>query len=249
MEYKHLGFPLKIMLGYLVGILILALLFSASIAHLGTVINDYNNTVKIAWRQLNALQTLQASGLQIRLDIDNDTAKVDMDLRLIDYWFASFLQASRDGVPRDFILLVREFYTFREQTLKLINLKEQKASKSDLATQHRNFSKDYNIFMARIKVEIERGRSNVEVSEVRFLQRVNQLLLLNILLAPLSFLFLYIYGYFLSNYTGIRLRRFLENMRKILAGNYKEKIEDDSKDEIGQIAEGINELAERLDTK
>ena len=118
MEYKHLGFPLKMMLGYLVGILILALLFSVSIAHLSTVINDYNNTVKNAWRQLHALQTLHSSGLQIRLDIDEDTAKVNMDLKLIDYWFANFLQSSRDEVPKDFILLVREFYAFREQALK-----------------------------------------------------------------------------------------------------------------------------------
>jgi signal transduction histidine kinase len=35
----------------------------------------------------------------------------------------------------------------------------------------------------------------------------------------------------------------------MLSGNYEKRIEDDSRDEIGQIAQGVNELAERLKSK
>ena len=249
MEYKHLRFPLKMMLGYLLGILILTLLFSASIAHLSTVINDYDNTVRNAWRQLYALQSLQATVLQIRLDVEDNISRIEMDLKLIDYWFSSFLESSKISVPQDIVRLATEFNAFRQQTLKLIDLKEKKVPPAGLAAEYRNFIKDYNIFIGRINVEITKSKSGLDVAEVSFLQRINQLLLINIILAPLSFLFLYIYGYFLSNYTGLRLKKFLESLHKILSGNYRHKIDDASQDEIGQIAQGINELANRLKNK
>jgi methyl-accepting chemotaxis protein len=205
--------------------------------------------VKDAWRQLHALQALRASGLQLRIDVDNNSSRAKTDIKLLDHWFFSFFKSSRGNVPKDFALLVKEFYSFRQQTLKLIDLKQKRASKSELSADYDGFTEKYNLLMGRIYVEIEKSKSNVEVSETRFLRRISELLFLNIILAPLSFLFLYIYGFFLSNQTGLRLKRFLGDMRKILSGNYKEKIMDDSQDEIGQIARGMNELAERLEGK
>lgn len=249
MEYKHLTFPLKLMLGYLIGILLLALLFSISIAHLSTITNDYDTMVRDTWRQLHALQTLRAAGLQLRFDADKNPSEVKRDLGLVDYWFFNFMKSGRGGVPQDLTFMVKEFYSFRQQTLKLIDLKEKKGPKAELSKQYNYFTKKYNILFGRIYVEIEKSKSKVEVSETQFLRRISELLFINIILAPLSFLFLYIYGFFLSNQTGLRLRRFLDGMRKILSGDYKEKIMDESQDEIGQIARGMNELAKRLEGK
>lgn len=71
-------------------------------------------------------------------------------------------------------------------------------------------------------------------------------MLLNVILAPLSFLFLYYYGFMISNYTGLRLKKFLQGLGEIISGKYGTRIEDDAQDEIGQIAAGINELAAKL---
>jgi methyl-accepting chemotaxis protein len=244
-----MSFPLKLMLGYLVGILLLSLLFSVSIAHLSTINNDYNNLLRDAWRQLNALQTLYASGLQVRFDVDRNPASARADLKLLDSWFVSFLQFNRTGVPVDLAILAQEFHNFRQQTLELVELIESKAPRVQISVKYNAFTKAYNLFLGRIMVEIERSKSKVAVSEVEFLGRVSQLLLLNLILAPLSFLFLYIYGFFLSNSTGLRLNKFLQELARILSGDYKQRIGDDSKDEIGQIATGINELTHRLEHK
>ncbi|MEE8637606.1 MAG: HAMP domain-containing protein [Candidatus Margulisiibacteriota bacterium] len=249
MEYKHLTFPLKLMLGYLIGILLLALLFSVSIAHISTITNDYDRMVRDTWRQLHALQTFRAAGLQLRFDVDKNPSEAKRDLRLVDYWFFNFLKSGSGDVPQDLTFLVKEFYSFRRQTLKLIDLKEKKDPKAEFSKQYNDFTKKYNILFGRIYVEIEKSKSNLEVSETQFLRRISELLFINIILAPLSFLFLYVYGFFLSNQTGLRLRKFLGSMREILSGNYKEKIRDESQDEIGQIARGMNELAKRLEGK
>jgi len=245
-EYKHLSFPLKLMLGYLVGILLLTLLFSISMGHLSTISRDYDHLVKNSWRQLDALQSLQSSGIRIRLDIDSNLAQARMDLKQIDYWFLRFLESNRGGSAGDFTMLVRDFHAFRLQALRLIDALENKAAGSELARERRLFMSKYEPFVGRVFVEIERSRNFVQVSETNFLRRINELLFLNTILAPLSFLFLYVYGYFISNHTGLRLRNFLLSMRKIVSGDYKQRIDEPSQDEIGQIAQGMNELANRL---
>ena len=121
------------MLGYLIGILLLALLFSVSIAHLSTITNDYDTMVRDTWRQLHALQTLRAAGLQLRFDADKNPSEVKRDLGLVDYWFFNFMKSGRGGVPQDLTFLVKEFYSFRQQTLILIDLKEKKGPKAELS--------------------------------------------------------------------------------------------------------------------
>lgn len=249
MEYRDLGFPLKMMLGYLVGILLLTLLYSISIGHLSTISGDYDNLVKDSWRQLSALQSLHAAGQQLRFNIESDATQVESDLRLIDYWFLNYLKFSRRGASADISILVREFHAFRLQTLQLIYLIKKKDGQAKLSPDYDDFIKKYNAFMGRIYVEIERSKNHVEISEIRFLRRFNELLFLNTVLAPLSFLFLYVYGYFISNHTGLRLRKFLEALKKILAGDYKQRVNDPSQDEIGQIAQGVNSLVQRLGKK
>ncbi len=244
MEIRHMGFPLKLMLGYLVGILLLTLLFSISMGHLSTVTRDYDNLVRNTWRQLNAVQNLQAAVLNLRIDLGESLPRARNDLKQIDYWFLSFLRLSSPGASRDFSILVKEFHAFRLQAVKLIDLMERKNAK-DPAT-YDVFRKNYNSLIIMISGEIEKTRRLTDVSETRFLRRINELLFLNTILAPLSFLFLYVYGYFISNHTGLRLRVFLNRMQKILAGDYEQRITDKSKDEIGQIAQAINELASRL---
>ncbi|MFH1347763.1 MAG: HAMP domain-containing protein [Candidatus Margulisiibacteriota bacterium] len=247
MYYKHLTLPIKQMLGYLVGILLLTVLFSVSVVHFSTIVAEYNNSMKFAWRHLNALQDMRAFGLQVMIDIDQNVPKAKGDVDRLSNSFDVLLRGSSIGLPKDIMLIAKDMTLFREQTFKLIDLIEKKAAPAELAEQRAAYTHNYHLFMGRLYVEIEKSKSNVSITETIYLQRVSYLLLLNIILAPLSFAFLYIYGYFLSNYMGLRLLKFMESMRKILAGNYKEKIDDTSKDEIGQIAQGINELAERLD--
>ena len=249
MEYRHLGFPLKMMLGYLVGILILTVLFSVHIGHLSTINKDYGRIAQDGWRQLNALQTLYSFGLQLKLDLDENPSRAKAGLGSIDYWFFNYLKLSRGGGTKDFSVLVREYYAFRASVIRLIEVREGESPNSGIGATEREFARRFNVFMGRIFVDIERSRNNVQVSETLFLRRVNELLFLNTILAPLSFLFLYVYGYFLSNHTALRLKNFMESLRRILSGDYRTKIEDNSKDEIGQIAQGINELARRLESK
>jgi len=244
MEIRHMGFPLKLMLGYLVGILLLTLLFSISMGHLSTVTRDYDNLVRDTWRQLNAVQNLYAAMLNFKIDLGENHPKAENDLKQIDYWFLSFLKYSSPGASRDFSILVKEFYDFRLQAVELLGLVESKGTVK--SATYEAFMKKYNSLVIMVSGEIERSRRSADVSETRFLRRINELLFLNTILAPLSFLFLYVYGYFISNHTGLRLRGFLKRMQKILAGDYEQRIADKSKDEIGQIARGINELASRL---
>jgi methyl-accepting chemotaxis protein len=248
MEFRHLGFPQKLMLGYLLGILVLALLFSMSIMHISSVFRDYDNSMKHAWRQLYSLQNLRSAGFQIRLNLDN-TVQIKKDLQQMDAGFESFLEHSRKGELRDMVSLVREYYSFRKQALKLVDLKEGNAAPATIAAYQRDLLRDYTFLMGRIYVEISKSKSFAEVSEARFLHRINELLIINIILAPLSFLFLYIYGFLLSNTTGLRLKKFTDALHKIQAGHYKIKIIDNSQDELGQIAQGINRLTKRLGGK
>lgn len=237
MDYKDLSFPVKIMVGYLVGVLILTILFSISIIHLSTILGDYNSMVKNSWRRLNALQTVRAQAIKLRLDVIESPAEVKTDLSILDGWFDVFLQLSRDGQSTDLVPLVRDLYTFRKQTLDFITA---------AVPSPQGLIRDYNQLSGGILVEIEKEKANVDLSESGFLARINQLLLLNVILAPLNFLFLYYYGFFISNYLGQRLRGFLQILSKILSGDYKQRIADDSQDEIGQIAQGVNELVGRL---
>jgi methyl-accepting chemotaxis protein len=155
-----------------------------------------------------------------------------------------FLKFSGGGASRDFPMLVREFYAFRLQAQELMDRMEKKHLKDPASDDI--FMKKYNSLLIMVSGEIEKTRRQADVSETRFLRRINELLFLNTILAPLSFLFLYVYGYFISNHTGLRLRAFLSRLQKILAGDYQERILDKSQDEIGQIAQGVNELASRL---
>jgi methyl-accepting chemotaxis protein len=244
MEIRHMSFPLKLMLGYLVGILLLTLLFSISMGHLSTVSRDYDSLVRNTWRQLNAVQNLHSAVLNLRIDLAESLPRAKNDLKQVDYWFMRFLKFSGGGASRDFPMLVREFYAFRLQALELMDRMEKKHLKDPASDDI--FMKKYNSLLIMVSGEIEKTRRQADVSETRFLRRINELLFLNTILAPLSFLFLYVYGYFISNHTGLRLRAFLSRLQKILAGDYQERILDKSQDEIGQIAQGVNELASRL---
>jgi len=232
--YRDLSFPVKIMMGYLVGILVLTILFSISIRHLSTVVSDYDILVKDAWRQLDSLQNIRAAGMQIKLDVENNPSNVDRSLAQVDISFTDFLDLTRGGIPLDLVLLVRDYHLFRQQVLKAPSVEAE------------SFSKTYNTFMGKIYVEIEKSRGKLRLSESRFIERIDQVLLLNVILAPLSFLFLYYYGFMISNYTGLRLKKFLQGLGEIISGKYGTRIEDDAQDEIGQIAAGINELAAKL---
>jgi methyl-accepting chemotaxis protein len=222
------------MMGYLVGILVLTILFSISIRHLSTVVSDYDILVKDAWRQLDSLQNIRAAGMQIKMDVENNPSNVDRSLAQVDNSFTDFLNLARGGIPLDLVLLVRDYHLFRQQVLRAPSVEAE------------SFSKAYNVFMGKIYVEIEKSRGSLRLSESRFIERIDQILLLNVVLAPLSFLFLYYYGFMISNYTGLRLKKFLQGLQDVLSGKYEAKIEDDALDEIGQIAAGINELAGKV---
>ncbi len=232
--YRDLSFPVKIMMGYLVGILVLTILFSISIRHLSTVVSDYDFLVKDTWRQLDCLQNIRAAGMQIKMDMGKNPSNVGRSLAQVDMYFTDFLDLTRGGIPLDLVLLVRDYHLFRQQVLR--------APGAETAA----FSKAYYIFMGKIYVEIEKSRGALRLSESRFIERIDQVLLLNVILAPLSFLFLYYYGSMLSNYTGLRLKKFQQGLGDIVAGKSGAKIEDDARDEIGQIAAGINELAGKV---
>lgn len=249
MIYKDLGLPVKQMLGYLVGILLLTILFSVSTVHFSTIVSEYDQTMRLAWRHLNSLQDLRAYGLQVRLDLNENLPKAKRDLEHVTESFNSLLRGGAGGPPKDVMLIVQDMLAFRKQTLKLIELKEENTDPAVLAKEEAVFKRNYLLFMGRIYVEIEKSKANVAVTETTYLQRVSYLLLFNIILAPLSFAFLYIYGFFLSNYIGLRLQKFLASLGKIIGGDYKARIDDTSGDEIGKIAHGINELADRLDKK
>lgn len=249
MIFKNLAIPVKQMMGYLIGILLLTILFAASVAHFSTLASDYNSMMANAWRQLNHLQDLRAHALQVRIDIDENIAKADYDLRQMNDTFNALMAGGHLGLPQDVMLIVKDMIAYQEQTAKLVVMKKQKNGSEMLRRQQALFNKAYYMFMGRIYVEIEKSKSHVAIQETRYLQRISYLLVLNTVLAPLSFAFLYIYGFFLSNYTGVRLQKFLAQMKDILAGNYQAKISDDGRDEIGQIAAGINDLADRLARK
>jgi len=247
MNFKNMAVPVKQMLGYLVGILLLTILFAISIAHFSTIVSDYDHMMRKSWRQLDALQDLRARALQVRVDVDDNFARTSHDLKLMNFTFNRLMAGSGSGLPHDVVLIVKDMISFREETFKLVVMKEQAASAGSLADQEHVFNRAFQTFMSRIYVEIEKSKSYVAVQETRYLQRISYLLVLNTILAPLSFAFLYIYGFFLSNYTGMRLLRFLTQLKEILSGNYKARITDNSRDEIGQIATGVNELTSRLD--
>ncbi|MBN2057971.1 MAG: HAMP domain-containing protein [Candidatus Saganbacteria bacterium] len=247
MEFKDLKMPIKQMMGYLIGVLLLTILYSLSIAHFSTVASEYNGSMRVAWRHLNSLQDLRAFGLQVKVDIYENPLRAENDLDRMTQAFNILLQGGVSGLPRDLTLLVKDMLLFRGQAQKLIVLLNQNAPAEELKAQSEAFERIFMAFMGRVYVEIEKSKSQTAMAETSYLHRISYLLLLNTILAPLSFAFLYTYGYFLSNYTGLRLKKFTDSFKKILGGNYKARIEDNSKDEIGQIAQGINELVRRLD--
>ncbi|MFA4844866.1 MAG: HAMP domain-containing protein [Candidatus Margulisiibacteriota bacterium] len=249
LNFRHWSFPGKIMFGYLIGVFILTSAFSSSIFHISTIVNDYNNLMRDSWRQLSALQSLRSAGLQVRLDLDQRPALARVGLMQMGNWLVDYTQFRAGGIPEDFVALVGDFYTFRQSALKLVNLKEGKLVSAESGVITAEFSRDYGAFIGRAYVEIEKGKSKVEVGEGRFIERVNYILFLNVVLAPLGFIFLYFYGLFLANYTGLRFQKFLASLRKIVAGNSGERIDDRSRDELGQIAVGVDQLAERLEKR
>ena len=239
---KGISLGAKVMLGYFLGILILTLVFSISIVYLGSITDDYNTLVNDSWRQLDDLQCIRAAGMQTRLNVELNPTEARSSLALIDYYFSSFLGLSRGGLPLDTTILARNYYDFRRQTQALLVRETRQINTKQL----KKYDRSYFLFIGKVLVEIERARTKLEVSESNFVGRINQVLLVNILLAPLNFLFLYYYAFTISNNIGLRLRRFLTELSKILAGQYSEKIKDSSEDEIGRIAGGVNELARRL---
>jgi methyl-accepting chemotaxis protein len=249
LDFRHWSFPIKIMFGYLIGVLILTVAFSITIFHISTIVNDYNNLMRDSWRQLNSLHTLRSAGLQVRLDLEQRPALARVGLMQMGSWLVDFTRFRAGGIPEDFVSLVGDFYNFRKSALKLIELKEGKLASAEGGVVMAEFNHDYGAFIGRVFVEIEKGKTKVEVSEGRFIERINYILFLNVVLAPLSFIFLYFYGFFLANHTGTRFQRFIASLRRIISGSGGERISDSSKDELGQIAEGINQLAERLEKR
>lgn len=240
MEFKNLSFPVKMMLGYLVGILILAFLLSAGVLHISTIFREYDKGMKSAWRQLDALQQVRAAGLRFRIQAEAASPRSRNELKDMDRWFQAFLEESRGGTSTDIVPLVRNYYGFRKQ----VNSLDLSPGLKD-SEKYRDFVKKYDFFMGSLYVEISRAKNYVEVSETNFLKRINELLLVILFLAPLSFLFFYIYGFFVSNSTGLRLKRFLAALKKLVAGQQQTDIKDNSRDELGQIAQGVNKLAHK----
>jgi sensor histidine kinase YesM len=249
MQYKNMTMPIKQMLGYLVGILMLTILFSLSIVHFGTLISDYNETMRDAWRQLNTIQDMRAYCLQARLNMESNPAGAKSDIKLMEFNFFSLLQGTKSGLPQDVMLLTQDMLAFSKQTQELIDLQQQGGSAEALVIQRERFNRAYYFLLGRLYVEIEKAKTHAAMAETSFLQRISYLLFLNTVLAPLSFAFLYAYGFFLSNYTGVRLNKFMYSLKEILAGNYKTRVADDSRDELGQIAQVINELTRRLESE
>jgi methyl-accepting chemotaxis protein len=237
LSFKDWSFPLKIMAGYLSGILLLTILFSMSIRHLGTMVDDYNSLMNDTWRQLDSLQTIRSAAMDVRLNLPAKPDQARRKLAQIDFALDKYFALKRGGVPLDLLVLVADIYNFRRQANLMI------LGGGSLA----DLDKAFNSLDGRTYYEVERSRGNTEAAEGRFIERINQLLLLNVILAPLSFLFLYYYGYMLANTTGLRLKKFLADLQQIADGKPRVRIRDDSTDEVGQIAAGINKLADKIE--
>jgi methyl-accepting chemotaxis protein len=237
LSFKDWSFPLKIMAGYLTGIMLLTVLFAMSIRHMGTIGSDYNNLMNDSWRQLDALQTMNSAMMEVRLSLPEKPAQAQVALARVEYTLQHYLTLKKGSLPDDLVVLVAELYNFRQKVL------EELAGGIAPADLNRSFLS----LSGRLRFEVERARGKTQVAEASYLERINQLLLLNIILAPLSFLFLYYYGFMLTNITGLRLRRFVANLQMINNGRTNVRIKDDSRDELGQIAAGVNQLAEKIE--
>jgi hypothetical protein len=238
LSFKDWSFPLKIMAGYLTGILLLTILFSMSIRHLGTMIDDYNNLMNDTWRQLDSLQTIRSASLDVRLNLPDRPELAKRALGKIDLALDKYFALKRGSIPPDLVVFVADIYNFRRQANLIIGGSGSLAELNDT----------FGLLDGRTFYEVERSRSNTEAAEGKFIERINQTLLLNIILAPLSFLFLYYYGFMLANTTGLRLKHFLAALQQIVGGQPGIRVKDDSVDEIGQIAAGVNKLAEKIET-
>lgn len=242
LSYQDLPFPIKIMFGYLVGILLLTVLFSISIFYLGTIVNDYDALISQTWRQLDSLQTIRSAGVGLKDNIMvGDRPAAGRSLAQLTEALNGYLGFNRNGEPLDLNIMIKDISSLRQQGSQLIVL-PRPASPAELKA----FNRTGQAFDGRLYFEIERARGNLQVAETRFKERISQMLLLDIILAPLGFLFIYYYGLMLANYTGLRLRRFLSQLKAISGGNYRARVKVDSRDELGQIAEAINHLAEKL---
>lgn len=235
LSFRDWSFPLKIMAGYLTGILVLVILFSMSSRHFATIVGDYNRLMNDSWRQLDSLQTIRSGVLQAKMSLPGNPERARRSLALVDLALDKYLTLRQGGIPLDLIVLVTDINKFRIQAELVL------VGRGSLAELNRTF----NLLDGRTFYEIERSRSYTELAEMRFIERINQVLLLDIILAPLGFLFLYYYGYLIANSTGLRLRRYLAALRQITAGQWRARICDSSLDELGQIAAEIDKLAEQ----
>jgi HAMP domain-containing protein len=249
MDFLNLRLPVKIMAGYLIGCIFVTLLFSISIFHVNTLTNDYNSLVKNSWRQLNALQEIRANAFQLRLSIEQNDDRARSKLMAFDFLLPEFIKLSQSANSGELNQFIQKYSDMRQKAGQLINARTGTVAAGEETARYNEFSKSFNIFIGQIMVDSQISQAATAVAESNFFIRVQQLLLMNVILSPLNFLFLYFFGLSISNYLAVRLKKISDKTKAILAGNYQERIEEPSRDELGEMSRVINELASRLESR